>query len=323
MAATTETFGYAYSVIQNGNTYKLVDANPGSPGVNPVADGVKLRDPDGGFLNHSDTVRVPETASGSLGTSSKYEFIGTAKLQGQSGVIIADKSGNLFFLTDKPYSGNLNGNNGTLKNVDTNPTNFSLCFMAGTLVRTPHGEAAVETLKRGDQVLTHDGRIATVDWLGVQTISLRFADKLRVLPIRIKAGALGDNVPARDLLVSPDHAILVEGALIHAGALVNGTSIVRETNVPTTFTYYHVEVEDHSLILAENTPAETFVDNIDRLHFDNWAEHEALYPNGKPINELPYPRAKSHRQVPVATRVMLAARAQALVPSSEDDSAAA
>jgi hypothetical protein len=84
---------------------------------------------------------------------------------------------------------------------------------------------------------------------------------------------------------------------------------VREANVPTTFTYYHVEVEDHSLILAENTPVETFVDNIDRLHFDNWAEHEALYPDGKPINELPYPRAKSHRQVAMRTRTMLAARA--------------
>jgi hypothetical protein len=198
--------------------------------------------------------------------------------------------------------------------VDQNGTyECVICFMPGTLVRTPFGAVAVETLKRGDFVITADGRTVMVDWLGIQTISLRFADPLRVLPIRIKAGALAENVPSRDLLVSPDHALLVEGALIQAGALVNGTSIVRETNVPTTFTYYHVEVEDHSLILAENTPAETFVDNVDRLHFDNWAEHEALYPDGKPINELPYPRAKSHRQVPMRTRSMLAARAQAVL----------
>ena len=52
------------------------------------------------------------------------------------------------------------------------------------------------------------------------------------------------------------------------------TFFVRETNVPKVFTYYHVEIDDHSLIMAENTPAETFVDN-DRLNFDNWAEHEA------------------------------------------------
>jgi hypothetical protein len=187
-----------------------------------------------------------------------------------------------------------------------------VCFCAGTMIRTPQGEVAVETLRRGDLVCIQDGRVVPVDWLGVQTVSTSFADKLRVLPIRIKAGALGENVPARDLLVSPDHAILVEGALIQAGALINGSSIVRERNVPTTFIYYHVELDDHSLILAENTPAETFVDNVDRLGFDNWAEHEALYPEGKSITELPYPRAKAHRQVPVAIRVRLGERAQAI-----------
>ena len=53
-----------------------------------------------------------------------------------------------------------------------------------------------------------------VDWLGIQTVSTIFADRVRVLPIRIKAGALGAKVPVRDLLISPDHAILIEGALI-------------------------------------------------------------------------------------------------------------
>jgi hypothetical protein len=220
-----------------------------------------------------------------------------------------------YFLTDQQYTGKIGGKNG-----DVQLTSFStvICFLSGTMIRTADGEVPVETLKRGDIVLTSDGRNIPVDWLGVQTVSLRFADKLRALPIRIKAGALADNVPSRDLLVSPDHALLVEGALIQAGALINGTSIVRETNVPTVLTYYHVEVEDHSLILAENTPAETFVDNVDRLAFDNWNEHEALYPDGKQVNELPYPRAKSHRQVPVSTRVMLAARAQAIGAVTQD-----
>ncbi|MDE3174672.1 MAG: Hint domain-containing protein [Pseudomonadota bacterium] len=197
-------------------------------------------------------------------------------------------------------------NTTTVNNTETlNVT----CFYPGTLIRTPDGEAAVETLKPGDLVLTAAGEAKPVNWLGRQTVSTIFADKMRVLPIRFKAGALGDNLPARDLLVSPDHAMLVEGVLIQAGALVNETSITRETKVPTVFTYYHIELDDHSLILAEGAAAETFVDNVDRLGFDNWSEFEALYPEGKTVEELPYPRAKSHRQVPVNLRVMLAERA--------------
>jgi hypothetical protein len=197
-------------------------------------------------------------------------------------------------------------------NVDTvRAATDPICFYPGTLVRTPDGEVAVESLKPGDLVTTADGRAVAVNWVGRQTISMRFADPLRVLPIRIRAGALDENAPARDLLVSPDHALLIEGALIHAGALVNGTSILRETRVPAVFTYYHVETDDHSLILAENAPAETFVDSVDRLNFDNWSEFEALYPDGKVVEELPYPRAKSHRQVPVRVRVKLAERALA------------
>ncbi len=174
---------------------------------------------------------------------------------------------------------------------------LSYCFMPGTLIRTPEGEALIETVQRGDLVLTADGEAKPVVWVGRQTIVSRFADPIRNLPIRIAAGALADNVPSRDLLVSPEHALLVEGVLVHAGALVNGTSVRRESQVPESFVYYHVELEDHSLILAENVPAETFVDNVDRLHFDNWAEHETLYPEGRAVAELPLPRAKAARQV--------------------------
>ena len=63
------------------------------------------------------------------------------------------------------------------------------------------------------------------------------------------------------------------------------------------------ELENHSLIFAEDSPAETFVDGVDRLIFDNWAEHEALFPDGKPINELPYPRTKARKR---ATKLIAA-----------------
>jgi hypothetical protein len=199
-------------------------------------------------------------------------------------------------------------------NTDAAEHDFTstVCFMAGTMIRTPRGEVAIETLKRGDLVLTADNRAEPIVWVGRQTVSRLFSDPLRVWPIRIKAGALDDNLPARDLLVSPDHALLVGGVLVQAGALVNGSSILREGKVPDIFTYYHVETSDHSLILAEGVPAETFVDNIDRLAFDNWDEHLSLYPNGRAIIELPYPRAQAARQIPRVTREQLSQRSAAL-----------
>jgi len=190
------------------------------------------------------------------------------------------------------------------------------CFMAGTLIRTVTGNRPIETLSRGDVVITTDGREMPIAWIGKQKVSMTFADRNRVTPIRISAGALDENVPSRDLLVSPCHAILVDGNLIQAGALVNGSSVTRLADVPNIFTYYHIELDDHSLIFAEDAPAETFVDNVDRLAFDNWAEHEALFPNGKEVPELPYARAKSHRQVPRKTREMLAARAAAIAEAT-------
>ena len=118
-------------------------------------------------------------------------------------------------------------------------------------------------------------------------------------------------------MVSPDHALLIDDILIQAGALVNGASIVREIPVAETFVYYHVELAEHALILAENAPAETFVDNVDRMGFDNWAEHEALFPDGKPIAEMPYPRAKARRQVPARIRAALDLRVEKIGVASQ------
>jgi len=183
------------------------------------------------------------------------------------------------------------------------------CFVAGTRIQTPLGKIAVEKLKIGDMVVTASGSCVPVRWIGVNTVATRGRDPLRVMPVRIRAGALGEKLPERDLLVSPDHALFLGGILVHAGALVNGSSITREAKMPPSFVYYHVEVANHALILAEGATAETFVDNVDRMAFDNWAEHQALYGSEPEIAEMPYPRAKSARQLPAKLRRLLADRA--------------
>ena len=174
------------------------------------------------------------------------------------------------------------------------------------------GEVKVEELRLGDQLTTLSGVPAIVRWIGRRKVTRKFADPMRALPIRIKAGALDDKSPSRDLFVSPDHAIFLDDILIQAGALVNGVSIIRDLDAPPEFNYHHIEADKHVLIFAEGVAAETFVDNLDRMAFDNWEEHLALYPNGNPIAELPYPRAKAHRQVPISVREKLAERAAAL-----------
>lgn len=185
-----------------------------------------------------------------------------------------------------------------------------VCFRPGTRLRTPAGETAIDDLQPGDWVLTADGSAEAVVWIGRQRIRTNGADPLRIAPIRIRAGAMGDGVPQRDLLVSPDHAIGLEGILVHASALVDGVGVLREPIDADEILYLHVELGRHALLLAEGLPAESFVDNLQDLPFDNGAERESL--NLAPVAEMPWPRAKSRRQVPLALRQRLAARALAL-----------
>ncbi|WP_139284825.1 Hint domain-containing protein [Acidocella aminolytica] len=189
-------------------------------------------------------------------------------------------------------------------------TGSAPCFYAGTMIATPSGEVAVEEIKAGDMVLTQAGMALAVRWVGQSTVSTRFADSLRALPVRIKAGALADGVPVRDLLVSPDHALWIDGLLVQAGALVNNVNIIREADVPEIFSYYHLELASHEVLLADGAPAESFVDNVDRMSFSNWTGRE------EPpawIPEMACPRAKSARQIPPALRARLDKRAGLLI----------
>lgn len=166
----------------------------------------------------------------------------------------------------------------------------------------------MDALRPGDLVLTADGRAVPVRWIGQQTVATLFADPLRSLPVRIAAGALGEGLPRRDLLVSPGHAIGLGDCIAEAGALVNGTSIRREprTTLPARFTWYHVELAEHALILAEGAPAESFVDSASPERFDNAAERTALLGNDvPPIPEMDLPRVRSARQLPRDARDQL------------------
>ena len=151
------------------------------------------------------------------------------------------------------------------------------CYRAGTRIATPAGDTPVEALAIGDRVLTADGSHKPIKWLGRRAYSGRFAaGKPHLLPVHFAAGALGNGRPLRPLWVSPQHAMLVDGALIPAICLVNGVSIVQETAVER-IEYVHVELDRHDVIFAEGAASETYINDDNRLMFHNAAEYAALY----------------------------------------------
>ncbi len=156
------------------------------------------------------------------------------------------------------------------------------CFAAGTRILTPDGEKLVEQLKAGDEVLTarpgHEG-VAEIIWVGSRTIDLaRHAMPEKVRPIRILAGAFGPGLPERDLRVSPDHALHIDGHLIEAKTLVNGVTVIVEQNTRYV-TYHHIETAKHDVVLAEGLPAETFLESGNRGNFESDAAPITLHPD--------------------------------------------
>ena len=86
-----------------------------------------------------------------------------------------------------------------------------------------------------------------------------------VWPVRVSAGAFGDAQPGRDLLLSPDHAVFLDGALIPIRYLINGRTVVQEFAAEVS--YYHVELPEHSVILAEGLPCESYLETGNRAAF--------------------------------------------------------
>jgi len=146
----------------------------------------------------------------------------------------------------------------------------ALCFAAGTRIATPAGDRLVETLRPGDVVLAagpdEDWQPRTVRWVGIRALDLiTHPDPELAAPIRIRAGALAPGQPRRDLVLSPDHCLLLDGHLLRAFRLINGVSVVQER--PARVTYVHVELDRHALLRAEGVMAESYLEEGHRGFF--------------------------------------------------------
>lgn len=179
--------------------------------------------------------------------------------------VVTDSDGNGFdgrveFLNrDGDVEGEL-----TFKNIET----IIPCFTPGTLIATPRGERRVEELEVGDRVITRDNGIQEIRWVGRRSLSgAELARAAHLQPVLIRRGALGHGLPERDMLVSPQHRVLVASdmtalyfedreVLVAAKHLVGRPGI--EAAAPQEVTYIHFMFDQHEVVLSDGAWTESF-----------------------------------------------------------------
>ena len=156
--------------------------------------------------------------------------------------------------------------------------NGAPCFLAGTAIMTPAGPVAVERLRAGDAVMARHAGVAPIVWIGRRRLMPgRHARPEAVWPFRILRDAVAPGVPARDLLLSPDHAVCLGGVLIPVKYLANERTVFQDRGFDHV-EYWHVELARHDVLLAEALPVESYLDTGNRAAFENAAPHFVLHP---------------------------------------------
>ena len=163
------------------------------------------------------------------------------------------------------------GSNNFVEFVSNDLTSTVVCFASGTLIRTPHGDVPVEALQVGDHVLTTSEARRPIRWLGHRRFPRAFggASSRKHEVVRIAAHAFGPDRPSQDLVVSPGHSICVDligEVLIPAMTLVNGATVVRA--LLDEVTLWHVELDSHDVLIANNLPAESYLAMGNRGFFE-------------------------------------------------------
>ena len=236
-----------------------------------------------------------------LGTST-YFFKGTTTSFGGGFIARNDID---YYLFDYNSVGGVPSAGGVT--VDFSLNDLVVCFVAGTKIRTPEGEKAIEELQIGDLISTANGAKA-LKFVCQSTRSFNELLATGKNPIRVASGTFGASA---DLLMSPSHALNLEGSLIEAGALIDHASVERVTewNAPE-LTYFNMELDQHELIWANGVATESYfssyrTNGFSRQSWDNYSEYVALYGEGELMQELDMPRIPFSRQIPAAVAAKL------------------
>ncbi|MEO0918645.1 MAG: Hint domain-containing protein [Pseudomonadota bacterium] len=193
-----------------------------------------------------------------------------------------------------------------------------VCFAADTLLDTPNGPVRIADIRRGDLVCTYDNGPRQVLQTSLRRFTpLQLLQETRLLPVRIRAGALGHGLPKADLIVSRQHRILVASRI--AARLLGTTEVlipaIRLVGLPgididrlmQPIVYHHILLEEHDIVLANGAPAESLflgpvsVQALDDEHPEKGVDFvKAVNPSMKPAR--PFPCARQAKGVIAAHR---------------------
>jgi len=210
----------------------------------------------------------------------KIEFTGTLP-SSIPGIFIAGSA--ITFASSATISGRIyaqtqNISFSGISSVNAICSQIIVCYAKGTLILTKFGFVPIERIKAGHKIVTN-GKIYDSKFIENGARSkvepVKWVSKFKVIdlnsksrPICIKKNALGKNCPFRNLYISPDHSILINGVMFVAKELVNGRTIYQD-NECEDVEYYHLECEDHSVIIANGILSESYLEKNNRDVFDN------------------------------------------------------
>ena len=266
------------------------DSLSGGTGDDQISGGAGADTMDGGDGNDAFVVGQGDSVTGGAGDDT-FTLTDLAE-PGSAGITITGGEGRDVIVlgavhqpgTTVLVGDGTNGYNGTLTLLDGSVVTFTgiesiVCFTRGTRIATPDGERRIETLSRGDLVLTDQGP-RPIRWIGNRRLDgARLRANPQLSPIRIPAGALGPELPLRDLTVSPQHRILItnrvaermfdaQSVLVPAKDLVGFFGVHRLEDAAEA-DYWHVLLDGHHVLQSEGT----------------WAE--SLYPGPEAMKGLP------------------------------------
>lgn len=225
-----------------------------------------------GFGNTGSTIEIP--GSGKV-TNATYDSASkTTSITTDTGITVK-VSGDYTISNNSLYQQESGGN----LYISASPTNslgtsaVLVCFLSGSMIRTSKGDVAVEDIQIGDQVVTFDWRnnqdvIRPVIWTGKGHCKVRFdlPDDEAGWPVRVIKNAISDGVPYKDMLITAEHCLFFRDRFVPVRMLVNGVSIFYDKSI-TSYDYYHVETEQHSVITADGMLTESYLDTGNRSSF--------------------------------------------------------